>query len=524
MDSRGNMKARKRRNAVSVAALAAAFTLAALSAYCEELDFRRPVIVPEPQEMRYENTVPVRIADGMRFVVECPDAGVAKWVAEKARLWWGRDVNVATVATVGLADGALSAVSGSYALRASPEKIEISAPALQGVRYAMYTLRQAAERESAGATVQRYWLPAMTVKDSPALAFRGLHICWFPELSREFIEHQVRLAAYYKFSHVVLEPWGVWQSERFPFLSVPGGQMCVAEARRLSAIADDLGVTLVPGFNVFGHATGLRAASGKHATLDFHPERQTLFEPANGWNWCLSNPETEKAIHGVIAEMHEAYGNPPFFHIGCDEADPPTCARCRAVKPYAKLVERHIASVAGFVRQRGARAMMWHDQLLESGKWKPFYATGDKDLAKMIETLPRDIVVCDWYYGGDQRDKDRRLHYPTLDLFKSKGFDVITCAFDKRAGIVAQGEYANRHGLFGFMETVWHHFKGREFAMMMESSACAAWGHGQTDRGKGVRDRPCVTHWRQIGWDMGIKDYAETGLIRETVTRDILDK
>ena len=55
-------------------------------------------------------------------------------------------------------------------------------------------------------------------------------------------------------------------------------------------------------------------------------------------------------------------------------------------------------------------------------------------------------------------------------------------------------------------------------------SACAAWGHGQTNKGEGVRDRPVMTHWRQLGWDMGVTDYLETGLLRETITRDALDK
>lgn len=43
-------------------------------------------------------------------------------------------------------------------------------------------------------------------------------------------------------------------------------------------------------------------------------------------------------------------------------------------------------------------------------------------------------------------------------------------------------------------------------------------------RREGVRDRPVMTHWRQIGRDMGIKDYGETGLLRETTPRDALDK
>ena len=502
------------------AALAAAM---GLSAEMEELalDFRRPVIVPEPQKMEYKSDVAVRITPETRFRIACSDRAAVEWVREKAKLWWNIDITPIPHPSSLIPH---PPSSEAYSLSAKPDGVEIAAASLQGVRYAMYSLRQAAERESSGITTANYWLPALEIEDSPALAHRFCHFCWFPELSSQFIERQIRLAAYYKFNYVILEAWGVWKGDKYPIMSVPEGKMTVAEAHRLAALAKDLGVTLVPALNIFGHATGLRALSGKHSTLDTRPELQPLFEPANGWNWCLSNPDAVRFIRGMVEEMHEAYGNPPFFHIGCDEADPPTCPRCRAVKPYARLVEAHIAGMSDLLRKRGARTMMWHDQLLEKGKWKPFYATGDKDLSKMADTLPRDIVICDWYYGGDQRGKDGKGEYPTLEHFKSKGFDVVTCQFDKAAGIVAQGEYARDRGLFGFMETVWHHLRGREFGMMMQTSACAAWGHGQTNKGEGVRDRPVMTHWRQLGWDMGVTDYLETGLLRETITRDALDK
>ncbi|MBP5511308.1 MAG: hypothetical protein J6Z49_10355 [Kiritimatiellae bacterium] len=194
------------------------------------------------------------------------------------------------------------------------------------------------------------------------------------------------------------------------------------------------------------------------------------------------------------------------------------------MKPYARLVEAHISGIAELLRRRGARETMWHEQLLEKGKRRPFYATDDKDLAKMADTLPRDIVICDWYYGGDQRGKDKEGAYPTFDHFKEKEGDVVTCQFDKVGGIVVQGEYAKAHRLFGLMETFWYYLRGREFGMMMKISACAGWGHGQTFKGEDVRDRPVMTHWCQLGWDMGVTDYAETGLMCEPITHDALDK
>ena len=514
---------------VKLSAAAVSVALASNAIADEKLDFRCPEIVPQPRELSYESSVPVRIDSETKFVVTCPDAGeAAKWVEAKTEAWFGvRPAAVGAVAEDGFDGG-----EEGYSLKATPGEIAIGAKTLRGVKYAMHTLRQAAERESEGVKLKGYWLPALLVRDDPVLAFRGVHFCWFPECSAQLIEHQIRIAAYYKFNYAVVENWGVFRSEKYPFLSVPNAPMTVKEAKRLAAIARDLGVTLVPQVNVYGHAAMLRSMGGKHATLDVRPEYQPLFEPANGWNWCLSNPDAMKVLCGLVEELHEAFGNPPFFHIGCDEADPPTCPRCRAVKPYAKLVGAHLAAVAGVLRKRGARAMMWHDMLLEKGKWKPFYANGDADEAKMLDTLPKDVVICDWYYGSDPGGHDATGGktevgaFPTLEHFKSRGFDVLTCPWRNEQGIEAQTKYARKHGMFGVLETVWHHYRGREFAMMMESSACGAWGHGRTTLGpgRGQGGPRFSTHWRQCGWDMGITDYSETGLYDRQVTRDALER
>lgn len=492
-----------------------------------QLDFRRPDIVPNPMELTYESSTAVRIDRNTEFVVTCPanclspaddnEVKPEEWIRTKVKDWFGvKGVKVTSVEGEGYKGS-----DEGYSLKASPGKIEIGAKTLCGIKYAMYSLRQSAERESTGIETKGYWLPALTIRDEPTMKFRGIHFCFFPECSLQLIERYIRVAAYYKFNYIVIENWGVFKSKKYPYLSVPEAQMTVKEARRLAAIAKDCGITLIPQVNIFGHASMGRVIGGKHATLDVRPERQPLFEPANGWNWCLSNPEAMKVLHGFIEELHEVFGNPPFFHIGCDEADPPTCPKCRAVKPYSKLVESHIVSVAELLRKRGARSMIWHDMLLEKGKWKPFYANGDADQAKMVDTLPKDILICDWFYGQPPANQK----YPTLDYFKSKGFDVVTSpAYKSNKGIEAQAKYARSIGLPGVLQTVWARYRGIDFGIRMEVSSCAVWGHGRTLIGRHQGGPIFSTHWRQCGWDTGVEDYLETGLYSEQVTRDILDR
>lgn len=482
--------------------------------------FRMPTVIPAPQEMSCRTNEAVRIVDGLKVFVACPDAAAGKWVREKARLWFGADVSVECAEK---ADAALG--DEGYRLTAEPERVRIEATGLQGVRYALYTLRQAAEPIPEGRTLSGWWLPALQVRDAPALRFRGLHLCAFPEQSARFLEQQIRLAAYYKYNHVVLETWGVFKSEKFPFLSVTNAYLTTAEAKRLATLARDLGVTLIPQFNVFGHATGARFSSGKHVALDRHPQYAPLFEPAGGWNWCLTNPATRDVLKELLVEVHAAFLYPPYVHIGCDEANLPSCARCRAAGPYWKLFATHVTELAEALRSRGARTMMWHDMLLDHGdpRWKGFYANGTEGMATYVrDALPKDIVICDWYYGKVPAGGD----YPTLRHFRDCGFDTLTCPWTETSGIAAQGAFARTNGLYGLLQTVWINFRGGEFGPIAAAGAAAGWGsvafaEPEIPFGASPIPHPFATHRRQVGWDMDVASDAEAdGEDREPVGTD----
>ena len=504
-----------------IPALVAVLSCAAAPA---AVNFAKPKVVPGVESLTYKADVEVRLDATQAVAVACADSSAAAWVRSHMKAWFGVEPKVVAAE----ADPRVTADEG-YRLEAKPSGIRIAAKALRGVRYAMFSLRQIAERDSSGDTVSHFRMPEFEIADAPLLAFRGIHFIWMPEQSAELIERDIRMAAFYKFNVVVLESWGVYRSERHPWFGWKEGPMTKAAIRRLVDVANDLGIALVPQLNVFGHAAAARSCVGKHAALDVDPSRQPLFEPAGlAWNWCLSNPAAVRTVRELVVELHEAFGRPPYFHIGCDEAEKPSCASCRAV-PYAQLVADHIAGVCELLRARGARAMLWHDMLLRHGdpRWKGFYANGSEETAKLAQLLPKDVIVCDWYYGNDSGGsyaaKDRTSitdAYPTLEYFaKECGFDTLTCPWEEPKGIRAQAKYAREKGLLGILETTWHHFGGERFPRMVQTSACGAWG-----RETGFWDGTFARIWRWCGWDMGSTSYREAGWFDNQVSRDIHER
>ena len=147
-------------------------------------------------------------------------------------------------------------------------------------------------------------------------------------------------------------------------------------------------------------------------------------------------------------------------------------------------------------------------------RWKDFYANGSPETADALADLPRDIVICDWYYGktfewgGVSAPGD----YPSLAHFAALGFRTVTCPWEDAKGAEAQIAWSIGHGLFGALATTWNrnagHFRYREY-----KAADAMWGYP-----KGFDPFVFATHWRQTGWDTpGIAGYADYGYFPDQV-------
>ena len=473
-----------------------------------ETGFDRFELVPKPERLELNLQQEVALTNGTPVALRTArdSAACAAWVTRHIRDWFG------ITPTIRCEPLGKKMPTEAYRLYASPTLgLTFEAEDIVGIRHALSTLRQLAIPRRGTALTQDYILPGAAITDAPRLTFRGIHLCWFPGVTEAAIERYIRFAALLKYNTVILESWGTFRSRRHPWTAWPDAAMTHEAIARLRTIADDLGITLVPALNAWGHAAYSRLSGAKHAILDFHPERQVLFEPDGGWVWCLSNPTARQTVLDLVDELHEAFGRPPYFHIGLDEAyNAPHCPQCRK-EGYINLVSRHIHTLAQHLAQHHARILLWHDMLLDPAnkKWKGFVATGNPQTAALIDTLPKDAIICDWFYGGYWGFKQPDNAYPTLDYFQSKGFDTLTAPWDNLEGIRAQGKWAADHHLFGYLQTTWHHLRGFALLTMFCDGACASWGHGTMPQAGSIR----AGLLRFATWDTRLTNYTQTGSI-----------
>jgi hypothetical protein len=469
-------------------------------------------LMPPVKSLKLASDKFFKVVDGCKFEVNCPEDGAVALAEKLAKDFWQVSARVSAGAAKGLPDN-----DEGYSIRIAASKTVLSAKTLRGLRYAFFTLRQLAESERGVATSRAsFILPCVAIDDAPATAWRGMHVCFFPtpETTYVEIERQIRLAAYFKFNYVVIEPWGSLRYPSHPEFSWPGHSVSAGEFRNLVRIAKSLGLTPIPQLNIFGHAPAARGSNHKHTLLDFHPEFAPLFEP-DGWCWCLSNPATRAFLTDLVNDLFDIFENPPFFHLGCDEAGDGTCALCRRAD-YPTLLKNHLLYFNDILKKRGARPMVWHDMFVERGdkRWAGYVACGTPGTISILDKLPKDFVICDWRYNSSAEERNgAEPSFATLRHFIDKGFDTLGCPWFDTCNTLAFGKAIQKYGAMGMLETTWHikrsYWMHAEFAV----ASRAAWNPLSADaKGQGFNGGASFAAYvRDVNHDMGVDTYEDFG-------------
>ncbi len=244
--------------------------------------------------------------------------------------------------------------------------------------------------------------------------------------------------------------------------------LSLADAQRLAQAAKAGGIRIVPQINLLGHQSW---ASETGKLLQVYPqfdETSWVKMPAKyEWpnadslyckSYCPLHPDLHKIVFALVDEICDAFGA-DAFHAGMDEVfyiGDSRCPRCRG-KNKAELFAGEVNKIRDHLALKGRRLWIWGDRLIDGhstgiGGWEASF----NNTFPAIDLVKKDVMICDWHY--ERADK-------TPVYFAMKGFQVITCAWNRPAVTVQQvRDMANfratatpemRDRYQGMMLTVW---------------------------------------------------------------------
>jgi hypothetical protein len=357
-----------------------------------------------------------------------------------------------------------------YALRVTPQSIEIVGSDAAGAYYGLQTLRQLLLRDAGG----RSRFVGVNITDWPSLRFRGAHIFVGREalpFHKKLIE---RIFSRYKLNKIVIEcEYTAWRShpEIHVAYSMPPGDL-KAEV----AYARDHFMEPIPLVNSLGHCRWI-FANGRH--------RDIVEDPRVPYAYNASNPDTYKFLFDIYRETLDIF-HPRLFHIGHDEVKIPGTDQFgkyparpeNQKKGITRLFVDDTNRLADWLRPRGARAMLWADMLLHESEGVSLpgvpiltaaNATSLAEAQARRAQLPGDAIVTDWRYGAGSEQRNG------LAVLKQAGFNTVGCAWYEPENIRGWAAEAIRNGAWGTLQTTWAGYNSNEGLLKTEYNQFSAY-------------------------------------------------
>ena len=331
-----------------------------------------------------------------------------------------------------------------FVINVSEKGVYIGAESYSGIAHGYVTLIEKIKYDHEN---DSFYLPCETIRETPDIDFRCVHLCLFPETGLRSLQKSIRTAGAVKYNYMIIEFWGTFKYDSFKELA----WSCGFTKEELKPYLDEaraLGMELIPMFNHLGHASACRGSYGKHVVLDQNPRLGYLFNDC-GWEWNYKLQEVKERFKGVRRELIELCGEGSYFHLGLDEA------RGNMDAEYGYSVAEYINEIQTELEKEGRRAIIWGDMLLSRDEFKnsaeKTEANSKKETADaLVNTISKNVIIADWQYVITEEK------WVTSEYFVNKGFDVVCCPWERIANL--RGAYRNTKnlGLMGEIHTTWH--------------------------------------------------------------------
>lgn len=174
-------------------------------------------------------------------------------------------------------------------------------------------------------------------------------------------------------------------------------------------------------------------------------------------NLCPRNPKAQKLMHDLLQDLVDVF-HPKYINMGWDEIGAiGECQYCKGEDPVALFAE-YLKSDRDYLASKGVRTLIWADMLRrDQNGGEPW------NLYRAVSKIPKDIILCDWFYTGHHAD------FPSLDRWNTNGLQSLGAPY----GVYPPGieniyswcQAAKRHEILGVVAFNKYRCAGKQAAL-----------------------------------------------------------
>lgn len=403
-------------------------------------------LVPKPKERSFGSGY-VQLAQ--EFDAPQEGLGGELWQQAEETIWqrWSRSsFNPATQKAKVTADVRnLNLRPEGYEVRVTAEGIQLLGQSETGLRRAFQTLPWLIEPLSGRLAIRH-----QTIRDEPALSWRGVHMFVGPTALDFQTRLMDRVLAPLKLNRVVL------QCERTAWEATKGNETRITmprdDLKALFGRYRDRGFEAIPLIQSLGH-TGWLFENKQNLDIAVNPDLPFTLDPRKERSRTLLRSLWKEAVETL---------EPQTVHFGLDEID----MRGLPVDPYftTRLWERHVPFLQDLSTELKVRPMLWGDIMLGPGEAPDaVHAKTVEEAKKRRSVLKPGAIIADWHYKDDA---DPQI-YTSLALFKREGHRPVAASWWRPNNIRGQA-LASQKVDGGLLQTTWAGYESSEPNMIRE--------------------------------------------------------
>lgn len=337
----------------------------------------------------------------------------------------------------------------SYSLTVTPNKVSINSKTDVGALRGLATLLQLVTNNAS-----TYFIPGVVIKDAPRFVWRGLMI----DVARHFqpidvLKRNLDAMAFVKMNvfhwHLTDDQGFRVEVKSHPKLHENGSDglyYTQEQIKDVVAYASNLGIRVVPEFDVPGHATSwltVYPEIGSKENTTYEIERNSgIFDPTLD----PTNPKTYQILDDVFTEMVALFPD-TYFHIGGDENEGKHWDENKKIEAFKKqhgfktnheLQNYFNVKVLAILKKHNKIMMGW-EEILQAD-------------------LPKDVVIHSWKDEASLTNAITKGYMTVLsrgyyiDLMQSVESHYSVDPFPKKSNNITEKQLKN---ILGGEATMW---------------------------------------------------------------------